>query len=687
MLPHPSVSVDAAKSKRLIGMRILWIFVLILMLLVPPAWLKFLFGCLVIFLLRYSVPIQKNTLSSWLGILFLFAYLLSPYWLLIGDSKNNGLISGFMPETAARFAAFSIVAGLGLLWAQLGSSRYSFNDVSAPRDRPIDFLWPLLLAAAILLFNLKAFYNIIPIHTDEDHHISRMLIVRSAILPFINKTNPFLLFILAGSMATLIFRPKRIPIIYRITAVPLIVLAVGIFRGLPEWFLKLETICARYPLINAWFHQLGLFWNSNMYQEAHYRIVPMLGTFALGYFVYWILRKNQISSVVSLLAGIAFTLVPVVIYYSTTLYLEIPIVVLLVISMYYLEELLTRDFVHVKAHPAWLALIAAGFFKETLFIMFFTILCLRIVTRGWILWKNSQIQIKSILSEFGVVFCIALPLFFYLVCRTQFADNPRPYDFSYKNLFQLHLWTLAGLSILDQYAFLLILAIIGFFGGLKNKRYLWVVGIGLIFVSHFLFHFMGKSYLVGYARFQLFLLGPLAALALYALVMLAKRKMTYCIIAIVIMLIVNILQCPVDLLTGGKKPGWGARARPYYSDRYYPYREAIQWLKESYPKTPILIGSTHPANMGFRWTCQRFNFQPNARFVKIDKNLYCDHAVSRKTLEHLLAIAQQNKVPLVMFLKTDDCTVIYDDEKTLYGYTAFKIIKNKYQSLVFYRIE
>jgi hypothetical protein len=509
--------------------------------------------------------------------------------------------------------------------------------------------------------------------------------VRGTILGFFTNTNLLMLLLMASSMLLLAFRPKRIPIIFRILVVPLIVLTISIFCGLPGWFVEnLQPFIARYPFISAWLHQFGLFWNSNIHHEAHYRFLPMLGTFALGYFVLWKLRKNNVHPVTSIIAATAFAIIPSVIFHSTTLYLDIPPIVLLMISMYYLKELLTRDFQSVKAHPAWLALITVGFFKETLCAIIFAILCLRIIVRGWMLLKKKQFNIKTIMSELGVIFCITLPLFLYLICRTQFAENRRVYRIYFSNLFQIQLWKLAGLSLLDQYAPILALAVTGTAIGLYKKRYLWISAIWFVFVSHFLFHFLGKSFLVGYARFQLFLLGPLAALAIYALIMLAKRNQWLCACAVIMVFAVNLWMCPVDIVSGCKEPGWGARSRPYYADRYYPYREAIQWLKEYYPETPILIACTHINNMGFRWTCQKYQYQPKIEFLRINKNLNSEPRICRYNLAKTLKTASEKNVPLVMFLKTDDNTIISDSEKSFYGYTAFKIVANKYQSLVFY---
>ena len=82
-------------------LRFLWILVLAIMLLVPVAWVKYLLGCCVVVLVGYSLPVTKNAAGAWLGVLFMFAYLLSPYWLMISDYEKTGLIR-FMPQILTR---------------------------------------------------------------------------------------------------------------------------------------------------------------------------------------------------------------------------------------------------------------------------------------------------------------------------------------------------------------------------------------------------------------------------------------------------------------------------------------------------------------------------------------------------------------------------------------------------------
>ena len=662
---------------------IIWLAPFLLMLLTPVAGVKLLLGCASIALFRFAKAPNRAAVSAGLCVLFFFAYLLSPYWLLLSDHESRGL-GVLMPETPARLLALLFLAAVGMLWSRIAAGeRIRTNEAGDHRFRELP--WALLLAGVLLLCHWKAFHGVIPIHTDEDYHISRMIAVRDALSRFFSPGNAAVAAVTAVAVLGALFRPKRIPPLLRISAVPLLLLALSIVLGPPDYLTDLADHCARYPLVSAWLHQVGLFWDSNRYQEAFYRMAPMLGTFGVGYAVLRTMRKQQIHPLVAVVAGAGVALSPGLSFFSTILYLEVPAIGLILITMYYLEELLTLEFDAVKTHPAWVAWITLGFLKETLFAMVSTMILLRLLIRTYLSLKAKMLTMKSLLRDAEAAFCAALPLALYLVFRMLFSAERRQYHFQLKNLWVPELWQAALLSLWEQFGPVLIVAVIGALVGWYRHRRLWVGALFAVFTAHFLFHFCGKPELVGYARFQLFLLGPLAALCMYALAFIGKRHTLWCAAATAGMLVGNLLLNPVDIVSGGKRPGWACRRSPYYSERYYPYREAVTWLKAHGGKTPVVVGSTHPASLGFEWACRTADYRPRVIDVPLSKNKQSRPNVLMPSLNKTLGYAARRKAPLAMFYRIDDTILLRDDEKSRHGYTALETVSNKYQAIVFYR--
>jgi hypothetical protein len=499
--------------------------------------------------------------------------------------------------------------------------------------------------------------------------------------PFFTGDKAVVTAVVFGLVVGFLYWPRRIALHIKL----LIVCAIGLIACLKTGFLgtaNLKYLLIRYPLFSYWFHQLGPIWSANLFDEGMFRLVPMLSAFAIGWFVMWTLRKEGAGIAAAVIFGLAFALTPSIYFYSTILYLELPAVVLLMVALYFIEPILKNDFESVRCCPGWYALMAVGFIKETLVVMIFGIIGLRLLVRAWIVLKEKGLNKRVILHEVAAVFCIATPLGVYLFLRMYFGDV-RGYQPLYVNLTNVRLYAVAGKALWAQFGGALILAVCGLFVGLLQRRLLVIVALTLLLVSQFFFHFMEYIAIIGFARFQLFLFGPLAVLSIIFLTWLAGKSRAALLVAALACLIINLALSPVAI-TGEKKPVWATpmRVKGRESEYYFPYEDAVNWLKTNRPNWPVLIGGTYCSTNGLNWSFAKANYRPKTFIVTVKrKTPYMD------ALKAAIATARRKACPLVLAHKMEGGLILTEDEKSILGYKAVKILRNRYLAMVVYQVQ
>ena len=655
---------------------LVWIPPLVIMVVVPFSTIKVLAGFALLISLRNVNCLSRGKAISFLGSLFAMSYLLSPYWLVPAESQKHCLAE-IIGQTPAKAVTILILFAIGILWVWLAA-----GDIPAALDKKRkgdyrDWIAPSILGLVVLAFNYAALHNSIAVGGDEEWHIWRWEVLRSIVRPLFTGDNAAIAAIISLLLVGFLFFPKRPAGIIKLIVVCVIGLAACLWTGFPT-VPKLEYLLVRYPFVSCWFHQLGPIWDVNRFDEAMFRLIPMLSSFAIGFFALWALRKEGAGRLIAIIVGLAFALTPNIYYHSTILYLELPAVALLLAALYFIEPLLKDDFETVRRCPGWYALLAAGFIKETLMILIFGMVGLRVLVRMCILLKDKGLNKRSILYEIAAIFCIAAPLGVYLFFRIYFGDV-RTFTPNYSNLTNISFYAVAGKALWYQFAGLLILAGFGVIVCFVQKRFVTACSLLLLFVMHFFFYYLDNPDYIGLARFNLLLFGPLGAFALIFVVWLTGKSRVALLAVVVMCLIINLLLSPVAI-TGDKDPTWASPAISK-SELYFQHEEAVNWLKVNRPNWPVLI-SGHYSKVRVYWYFAKAKYRTRFRSLKLKRGRSYS-----EDLKMTIANARKAGYPLVLFHRMKSGVTLTEEEKSVLGYKAVKIFRNRYRALVLYQIE
>jgi len=648
------------------------------MVLVPSAAVKIFAGCCLLISLRTFNSITRGNAFTLLMVIFLMAYVFSPYWLVPAAAKNSSLV-----ETLGRLPLMILTICILLLlcisWAWAASGSVLAVRPEKQKQRYRDLLSPVILALVILAFNYAPLHSNIPVQGDEEWHIWRFQVLRSILEPFFKGPNAATTAIVIFLVMVFLLWPKKIQTSVKILIITVVVVFFCLYKGFPN-VPRLDYLLIRYPFILSWFHQLGPIWERNQLNEAMFRLTPMLSTFAIGYFLLWAQKRHQAAALPALLFTAAFALTPNLYYHTTILYLELPALVLLTVALYFIEPILMVDYKAVRSCPGWYALLAAGFLKETTLTFIVGIIALRLLVRTGTLLKQKQLNGKAVLYEIAVIFSIATPLATYLFFRMCFGDV-RGYKPDFSRLTDLYLLGIAVKSLWSQFGATLILAVAGLLIGFVKSRFTVNIALIFLFVFHFFFHFFDAAACwVGLARFNLFLFAPLAVAAITFLEWVAAKRQIVTIIAALLCTILNLWLSPVAL-GGEKDPKWASPVEKSAAEYYFPQEQAVEWLKINRPGWPVLAGGA-TAKPRLEWYFMKANYKTEVRILPADPKI-----PSYEALKLTLAEAQNIRCPLVLFYRMQPGPTLNEEEKSLMGYKVAGVFKNKFLALVLYQLD
>ncbi len=671
---------------------------LALMLLAPWPVIKALAGMAFLLSLRIRA-LSRHQGMGLLTFVFCLAYIFSPYGLVVVSSDTMPLVRS-LGRAPTFFLINMVLLALALFWAWLAAGEVPVSTLPKQKQRLLVSLSPLLLALMVAAFNFFPLRGEVPIQGDEGWHIWRARILRDIISPAFRGANLAITigFVLLGVAFWYAAKHLSLPIKAGV------VCTLGMAAGFLPGFLNMphrDFVLVRYPFISVWLHQAGLIWDSTVFREGVYRLMPLLAVFAMAWFAVWALQKNGIQAA-ALGFGLAFALTPVLYYHATILYLELPALALLLVSLYYLNTLLTADFRSVRGCPGWYALLAAGFFKETLVFFIFGIIGLRLAFRLVPQLKPGRLKLKVILEEAAAVFCMALPLGIYVVFRASFIQA-RGYHPSLSNLFDWELYVVAAQALFTQFGGILVLAIGGLIVGLWARRARFVLPVLALFLIHVFFHFLDRRVYIGLARFNLFLFAPLAVLAFELIVWLKRKKPMLLPVTVVFCLALNLSLSPLSL-SGDKKPGWGVPLPSNAREYTYPYGQMIDWLKSNRPNWPVLFACSITRHLTLDWYFEKAGYRPGSLIVApsspymglgfhypriVFPGYLAIRTPSRSAataeLHHAMKLARQLGYPLVLYHRPEGATDIDPKEQKIARYSAVKAVTNSYLSLVLYQ--
>jgi hypothetical protein len=586
-----------------------------------------------------------------LAAVYALGFIITPYW--TRAQSKAGVIF-----------ILALTIGVGAIWSFLSAGSLQI------RLGPIRWRYFLILLAGVVILNIRPLTTSIPWRGDEDYFILITLALASKLSTSLVVAS-LVAFVL---LAYLAWKKSKLTIILGIMSIAGEIILITITNPLKGIS---STYLLRYPFISYWFFTiipgLALLLKINPYQEIFFRMVPFISTFVL----IWIFQKQLTGSetVSNLTWGIAAATIPLVYYYSSILYMELPAVVLMLVVCLNIKNLLYEDFQQLKQNPAWYALILIGFIKETTVPFLVCFLGWRILAsllRKRVSPLPLKRRLRILLDEAGIVLAVLLPILFYLFLRSTLSQQERVYSFTISNLLNIVVYRTIVRAFLEQFGVPLLLL----FGGgclllILEKEYLHAGFILSLCILYPLFHASDILIYTGYSRFNLFVVPAILAGASILIKRIIKYRNILGVVAACVVLVVNVWISPV-FIDGTKKPFWGNYLTDT-SEHYYPYREALVWLKSNF-------GNAHIMFAGMYYT-YRFEFYFNQLDWKPEYTLsmtkYLDD--DSLSLSQALTEAENNNFDIVLFQVLGS---ELPQVKDMHDFSEEKIFKNDAQTLI-----
>ncbi len=594
-----------------------------------------------------AVVCPRGSVAFILFVFFCLAYLVTPYWHISSS-----------PEV--RILLLLVTVLLAAVWAHFSAADVHFQE---SRGWILDLLFCLVIMGVM---NHRTLNAGIPWRGDEDYHI---MVVRS----LIGKPDLLLAgFFLAVLFIISVLRGSR----WRLPAA-LLLIVYGVFWGLALNPPASSTIL-RYPFISRYLEAIppaiAAYFRISDY-EIPYRITPFLFSVIV---VWCCCRQVGLSNPWERMAlGAAVCSLPIVYYYSSILYLEMPAIALMMMAAADMKALLADDFRDIRRKPQWLALILIGFIKETVAAFLLAYLCCRFATRlisGR--WKGlvpgHSWSRRFLWDEICIQLCVLLPALTYLFYRATFGASRR-FEPSLASLFDIHIYSAFLQSLWEQFGLFAFFPILGIVLLIRRKAFP-VVGFLLVaFFLTFILIATDHAAYVGYSRFNLLFFPIILIPALESIRFLFQKRRKLAILLICATLLFNILKSPINA-DGTKKPLWGNLLCDT-SEHYYPYREALHWLKTERESTTILFsGLYYSYYVAFYFDQLAWN-PPNAVQFSAKKD------EPARTLRKAFESAYQNRYDTIVYQVSDEGAIV---EKGEYGYVLKKVFRNQAHVLAVY---
>ncbi len=571
--------------------------------------------------------LPRRVVFACLGLMYAAAFVLSPYWRL------------FEPE-AKSYAILALTILLGAIWsyASAGEVRISIRLRS----------WVVFGIALLgmLVLNHATLTSVIAWRGDESIHIgiTNNLIRRIPVQFVIAEA------ILLPLVVISVVR-RSSPLI--VASALLEVLAVLWFFG-QEPFQGLQTrFLVRYPYVNYWLIGLAPLiatWVWSPRHEFLYRLLPLVGATAL----IWALERklSRPSTPVRALWVAATATMPILFYYSSILYLELPAVFLMLVVCFYAERLLKDDFQEMRQVPGWLALVLIGFIKETAIIFLVGFLICR---AGFTLHRLTAEYHHDRRPPSGMVlrdeliaaFCVLYPWALYIIFRMVLGST-RDYAPDFSKLLDVSVYSTIGRSFIEQFGIFLPLFIGGLLLLTRKRQFRSASFMFVLFLAVPLFFGIDTeardsvtlSY-AGYSRFNLFVLPAILVGAAALINAISKRAMIVSAGIASVAIALNLAMSPINV-DGTKVPYWGNYLVDT-SEHYYPYDEALLWLRNEYGHERILF-----SGMNYRYPLD-FYFGKYDWHPAFDVHLVPGEPDENAALLQVLAEAEQQNYDLVLW--------------------------------------
>ena len=598
-----------------------------LILAAPWLWLKLVGLALT---LRCGLPRAREIVVSagrmrvaWYAV-FLAAYVCAPYW---------ALPAALWYKLAALGALLMVGwGGAGLVAGEL--------RLRIPASH-----WGLpVVVLAVAAFHAWPAGAAIPWMGDEDYHFMQVAYLCENMPPAWMVTLWGLAMLATGGATPV---PRR-------TAAWLAVVAVLGGLGYPH----LSGTLARYPFVVRWFEaapvQLLYPFPSLFHQEALIRSSSVFCAAGLAAAMFIGMHPRRGRGAVVVIAALTL---PLLQNYGSLLCLEMPALALLGVAAFRAPALMRDNPERVRGDVGWLALVLAGFTKETML----PVLAGFVASRAWVCWRTGRRWRSGWRGELRLAVAVGLPLAIYLGFRT-FEAVFRGYPAQWTHWFHPGLWRVLLGSLWEQLGLLGVLAIAGtltlrrWHSRLLVWWWVWIAAVALFTLGD-------TASFIGYSRYNLFLVPPLLAIVVLWLTHTRSAQLL-----VGLWLVANVMLSPL-LADAARRAGWGTPGAQV-GERYYPYREALDWLQAHGEGERILFaGAEYPYYLGFYFG--QMGWRP-------------EHVVAHDELtpQNAAVMASQAQCPVMVFHVQDDSGKI---PAAVSGYRLQKIFIDAGSALVVYR--
>lgn len=626
-------------------------------------------GC-ILWLVKRGLSLTRTETALINFIIFLFAYIYSPYW----QAPVTSVILKYI-----MLVAFFLI---GLLW-----SWFSSGDIKFPRTK-INAFYFLILAVILSFFGWKILGADIPWRGDEDFHLNILLDLAEQFkyfglrngYPVINILYLTIIIIpvlgfLAYHYAVQVPKKREILLFTVLSVLAGAVVLYPPFAFIGTVHIKMADVL-RYPYFSKWLNLLFVI--PNFYGDIRtYRAVPFISAILISWYLFFNLNKKLKHPILSLLLSLALTTTPVLFFYSNILYLEMPFILLMLFCMFNLKTLLfSSNLQKIRHTPVWYCLLWSSFIKETVFIYLILILILRAIYRVTIFIK-TKLKPALIIEELKICGLLVLPGGIYLFFRI-FISRFRPYGWQVTNLVNWANYADLFKAMITQFGFLLIVSGFGLlYFLLTRKKFLAFTAIVLT-AGITVFFFVDDYLYMGLSRWNLYLIPILFFISVEFLGRIPKPDLWLILSGLVIG---NLIFVPYKS-DGTRLPNWGA-PHADTAEYTYPYDRAISWISQNYPKPNLILAGHYYNYGGIRFYFHKYGYYPG-----FHEYFFAPERFNAKTETELLA-SFFTKSPVLKF-STGDYTILYHsvnnlnlDQNAVYGgrYKIVKQIQNSLHSL------
>lgn len=579
---------------------------------------------------KISVPrvltIPRSFITAILISIFILAFVISSYWNKPGVSQNETLLR-------------DLTVILGITWGVLGSGKV------AVKIKPVKFAYIVFFFSALLILNLSPLTSVIPWRGDEDVHIRLAL-------RLIEHFHWYEWAIVASGWLLILYLSWHRPKLAVVFGLIFFYLLISNYSQYPVIFYD------RYPFANYWYFSAIVSLITPVvghpYHELLYRLIPFISVVALVSVV-----QNQLDGkdwVLRIFWGLGIAVTPIVYYYSSILYLEMPAILLMTIVCLKIKDLLTLDFSELKSNVGWYALILIGFIKETTLPFLFCFLVFRTAYPIFLIIKEKRTPLPigdsikaedqySVFSKVGNVlltyFLLLTPILYFFAVQNK--DVARGFHLSISNLLDPEIYIVYLRALFEQFGLLILLFLGGLINTLHKRAYPSFLFFVFLFIGYSLFFMIDEKIYIGYSRFNLFLLPPVIAVSTLLLKSIISSRKWLAFVVISAGILSALLLSPIQR-DGTKTPYWGNYLFDT-SEHYYPMDSAISWLSENEPEENLLISGLYYQYF-IKFYFNKYNWHPDPyEILLIEKGSLDD----QENLETALSKADEEGFDKVLF--------------------------------------